>query len=974
MSLGEYRRKRRFEETPEPRGAVGAAGDRPRFVVQEHHARRVHWDLRLEMEGVLRSWAVPKGPSLDPAEKRLAVLVEDHPLEYAEFEGIIPEGHYGAGTVMVWDSGTYACREGPPAEAFRRGKMTLVFFGEKLRGEFHFVRTKRNEGRDWLLFKGKDEFAASGASPLGTRSAASGRSIEEIRADRGTRWTSPAPGAQSRESGSLPADAGGRAPRRGSAGGSPPSGDETPRPSRVPGRRGARASPDPFPAPFRPMLAGPADRPFDRPGWLFEVKWDGVRALAFVRRRGAAQDVGLYTRGLRRLNAQFPEVVEALAGLREDSVVLDGEIIAPDEHGQPSFARLQQRLHRDADAGGHPDRERVPVVYVAFDCLYLGGRDLRARPLSERRQRLEALSLSPGVIRGEVVEAHGRALFDAVRQRGLEGIVAKRADSPYRPGVRSPDWQKVKVRQTAEAVVGGFTRGKGHRTRTFGALILGQHDPDGRLVHIGQTGGGFSDGDLRVLSRRLEPLVTEACPFAARPRTPTPPTWVRPEVVVEVEYAERTPDGMLRFPRFLRVRDDVPAQEARLTADAAGPEAGASAAQAVHAAAPGGGAPADGRSTGVRPDAPPGSPAPAAAPPAAAPPPRDAGRDPEGRGAALPRGLALTNLDKVFFPEAGYTKGDVVEYYRRVAPYIVPHLVDRPLTLRRFPDGIAGQDFFQKDVQAPPFVRTARIWSDQGGRDVQGIIGADEATLLWLAQLGCIEAHAWFSRITPVPGRGRGRPGTSFAGSERAIEGSVLNYPDFVVFDIDPFLYPEGQGPTRRHGELDPDYTRRGFEAARQAALWLAEALQPLGLRAYPKTSGKTGLHVFLPIARRYTYAETHAFAKTIAGWLAGRHPEELTVAWAVRERVGKVFLDYNQNARGKTLAGVYSLRPVPQATVSVPVTWEELRVGVDPLAWTIETVFDRLRRAGDLWAGILDAAQDLDGIFKTMGSGRPAG
>ncbi len=869
MDLGEYRRKRRFAETSEPPGAVGgAAAAQPHFVVQEHHARSVHWDLRLEMDGVLRSWAVPKGPSLDPADKRLAVLVEDHPLEYGEFEGVIPPGNYGAGTVMLWDRGTYACREGDPAEAFRRGKLTLVFFGSKLRGEFHFVRTKRNNGRDWLLFKGKDEFASPGFSPSGTRSGASGRLIDEIRADQDARWT-PAPPA-------------------------PPDGP---------------APADPFPSPFRPMLAQPADRPFNRRGWVFEVKWDGVRTLAFIRRRGAMQEVVLYSRSLRRLNAQFPEIVEALSTLAAESCVLDGEIIALDEQGQPSFARLQRRLHREA--GGAPDAGQIPVTYVVFDCLYLQGRDLRPHPFSERRRLLESLVLPTGVIRGDVVADEGLTLFAAVREHGLEGIMAKKAAAPYRPGVRSPDWQKIKVRRTLEAVVGGITRGRGYRTGSFGALVLGQYDPKtGALVHIGQTGGGFKDADLRRLRKRLEPLITRTCPFAVRPQTLTPATWVRPEVVVEVEYSERTPDGMLRFPLFLRVRDDLPAREVRLQPD----EIRAPAPHRVRQAKP------------------------------------------------LPEGLAFTNLDKVFFPGLGHTKGDVIEYYRQIAPYILPHLADRPLTMRRFPDGIDGNDFFQKDVtDAPAFVRTERIWSDQGGRDIRVVVGAEEATLLWLAQLGCIEMHAWFSRVTPVRGRGPARPTASFAGSEAAIERSVLNYPDFVVFDIDPFVFPEGARPAKRHGEYDPDYTRRGFEAARQAALWLGDALDALGLRSFLKTSGKTGLHVFVPVARRYTYAQTHAFAKTTAEWLVRQHADVLTTAWAVRERVGKVFLDYNQNVRGKTLASVYSLRPVPEATVSVPVTWDELRAGFDPLVWTISTVADRLRHVGDLWAGILDAGQRLE-------------
>ncbi len=699
------------------------------------------------------------------------------------------------------------------------------------------------------------------------------------------------------------------------------------------------------------MLSQLAERPFSREGWLFEIKWDGVRALGFMRRRGAAQDVALYSRTLRRLNAQFPEIVQALAALDQASTVLDGEIFAPDEQGRPDFARLQQRVNLTAGADVRQAAERIPVLYAVFDCLYLNGRDLREVPLAERRRVLEGLTLPPNMLRSDAVLGDGHTLFEAARQHGLEGIIAKRSTSPYRPGVRSADWQKIKVRQRLEAVVGGFTSGKGHRKGTFGALVLGQYDPaSGSLVHIGQTGGGLRDEDLRFLRKRLEPLVTKTCPFKTAPDTLQPATWVKPEVVVEVEYSEFTPDRVLRAPVYLGVRDDIPAVEVRWIPPAASRD-GDEPAPAAPAKGPSDAEPAARRSKKT-----------VAAPPSS-PPPSPGDRPRRGRAPASPAPqVAFTNLDKVFFPDLKLTKGDVIAYYQRIAPYILPHLRDRPLTLRRWPNGIDGDDFFQKDVDAAPaFVRTERVWSSDGKRDLRDVICNDEATLLWLAQMGCIEMHAWFSRIAPVLGRGKKRPGTMFSGSEEAIEGSTLNYPDVVVLDIDPFLFPEGKGPTKRHGEFDPDYTRKGFEAARTAALMLGKALDDIGLRAFLKTSGKTGLHVFIPITRQYTYQQTHAFAKTMTTWLAGQHPETLTTAWSVRDRVGKVFLDYNQNLRGKTLASVYSLRPVPRATVSVPVTWEELRTGFDPLQWTIATVFDRLERVGDLWANILEAAQHIE-------------
>ncbi len=835
VRLRAYRRKRRFDRTPEPEGGQAASSGRLRFVVQEHHARTVHWDFRLEMEGVLRSWAVPKGPSLDPAVRRLAVLVEDHPLEYGDFEGVIPPGNYGAGTVMLWDQGTYDCLEGDPAEAFRKGKLTVVLHGHKLRGEFHLVRTKGGGGRHWLLFKGKDAHAVTGYDPSGTRSVRTGRTVEEV--------------------------------RRGDPRGQDPGG------------------PDPFPEPFPPMLAQAAQEAFDHPDWFFEPKWDGLRALAFVREGR----VTLRNRAGRSVEDRYPELVEALSQL--PPCVLDGEVIAPDESGRPDFARLQERMHLTEPSQVRRAAERIPVRYVVFDVLYWSGKDLRSRPFEERRRVLEGLPLTSPLIRGEAIREAGRALFEAVRALGLEGVVAKRADSPYLAGVRSDRWRKVKARHTEEAVVVGFTPGRGHRAATFGALVLAQRDAFGRLVHAGQVGGGFRDAQVRALRELLEPLRVRDCPLAGEAKVPRGVRWVRPEVVVEVAHAGRTPEGKLRFPVFVRVRED---------------------------------------------------------------------RTPEDVEAPSTLPFPFTHADKVYFPEAGLTKGDVAAYYRQVAPWLLPHLRDRPLTLRRFPEGIGGPDFFQKHTpDAPPFVRTVQVWSDQGGRDVRAVVCDDEATLLWLVQMGCIEVHAWFSRTTPIPGVDAS---TEFSGSEEAVERSVLNYPDFVVFDLDPFLLAEGEDLRKRGREYDPEYSRRGFEAARQAALWLEEALADLGLVAFVKTSGKTGLHVFVPVRRAYTYRQTHAFAKTVSNWLARKHRDVLTVAWQVRERVGKVFLDYNQNVRGKTLAVAYSLRPTPQATVSVPVTWEELRRGFDPLQWNARTVPARLRERGDPWQDILSHAQRLPG------------
>ncbi|MDR7585808.1 MAG: non-homologous end-joining DNA ligase [Armatimonadota bacterium] len=944
MGLDTYRRKRRFEQTPEPTGEVRPSAGPLRFVVQEHHATRFHHDVRLEMEGVLRSWAVPKGVSLDPAHKRLAVLVEDHPLDYIDFEGVIPEGNYGAGVVMVWDRGTYRCLEGDPAEAFRRGKLTVVLEGQKLRGEFHLVRTGgRRRAPDggalggenaWLLFKGKDAFAVPGWTlPQPARSVKSGRTIEEIRTDRSAQWTTTpleTPAARA-----APADS----PHRQTAAAPPPGEAESLRALGL-----DRPGQDPFPEGLLPMLARLRDEPFDDPAWLFEVKWDGVRALAYLRRQGVERTVLLQSRRLNPLNRQYPEVVEALHAADLPDVVLDGEIIALDPQGRPSFQRLQQRLNLQRPEDVAEARRRVPVVYVVFDVLYYHGHALLARPLRERRQVLQAV-LPPGPVlwRSEAFPGEGVAFYRAAQAQGLEGIMGKRLDSPYEPGRRSGAWVKIKVRRTLQAVVGGYTAGRDARRATFGALLVGLYDARGRLQYIGHVGGGFTEADLREVLRRLTPLVRPDPPFATRPLVNEPATWVEPELVVGVEFTEWTDDGYLRNPVFTGVVEDV--------------------------------VPASLRLEEVRPPRTSEAPVEAAAAPAGAAGRGAAGADAGAAGseagavaaelARLDLPVTFTNLDKVFWPELGLTKGDLIRYYLQVHRWILPHLRDRPLTLRRFPDGIEGAAFYQKDYPDPPdFVETVRVWTETTKTTNRVVICNNLATLLWLAQLGCIEMHAWYSRITPArrgEGQGRRRPHTDFASSEEARTTSVLNYPDQVVFDIDPFIYPKGEGPRAGPAEKDPTYTRAGFDAAVEAALRIRDLLERLGLRSFVKTTGKTGVHVYVPVRRRHTYEETHAFAKTLCQFLEAQHPDRFTTEWAVAKRVGKVFLDYNQNRLEATLASAYSLRPTPEATVSTPLTWEELERGADPLTFTWQSVPQRLAERGDPWADMSQVDQTLD-------------
>jgi bifunctional non-homologous end joining protein LigD len=953
MALEEYRKKRRFGATPEPEG--GPKAKRPparkatrHFVIQEHHATRLHWDFRLEMDGVLKSWAVPKGPTLDPDEKRLAVPVEDHPLDYMEFEGVIPKGNYGAGTVMVWDLGTYETLEGDPVTAFDNGKLTVVLHGKKLQGEFHLVRTKMGGQTQWLMFKKRDDDAEPGWQlPSPSVSVKTGRTIEQIRDEGSARWHSGDP--QERKRASAQADNLVRTKK---------SEARSPKPeARVLKQLGLdKPGKDPFPRDLKPTLATLAEQPFDGKGWLFEVKWDGVRTIAYLRRRGSEREVELRSRNNLTQNGQFPEVVEALYRLDLPDAVLDGEIVALDSSGRAHFQLLQSRIPM-ARTGARPrEAEPLTIAYYVFDLLFYNGHSLMSRPLEDRRRALEAVIPRGPVVRlSEAVPDAGRAFYEAARQHDLEGIVGKRKDSPYSAGRRTLAWVKIKIKQHLDAVVGGFTRGRGARGKAFGALILGAYDEADRLQYIAHCGGGFTDAELRRLRGLLDARVTVTSPFAtAPPATNDAPTWVKPDLVVEVEHGGWTREGFLRFPVYKGLRSDKAPAEVTLERPATLPWE------------PGTGDPGPGTGDREEPQArkrasaETGKPTRTKKSNARSPKP-EARESVESKLARAKVPVQFTNLDKMFWPQQGYTKGDLIYYYLAVADAILPHLVDRPITLRRFPNGIAGQSFYQKDYpDAPEFVEIVRIWTESSKTTLAAPVCNNLATLLWLAQLADIEIHTWFSRITPLRRAEGSRAGTEFARSEDGLRASVLNRPDYVVFDIDPYLFPDNKLPQRK-GEKDPAYSRRGFDAATEAALLLRGILKGLALDSFVKTSGKTGLHVFVPIERRYTFEQTHAVAKTITQYLEEQHPKKVTTAWAAEKRVGKVFLDYNQNRIGATLASAYSVRPTPEAGVSWPLTWKGLEAGLDPLEFNLKTVPDLIKGHRDPWRTLLAKPQRLE-------------
>jgi bifunctional non-homologous end joining protein LigD len=936
--LEDYGKKRRFDRTSEPRprpssrSRQGERGDRAgsplTFVVQKHAARRLHYDFRLEVDGVLKSWSVPKGPSLDPEEKRLAVMVEDHPLDYASFEGVIPKGEYGAGQVIVWDSGTYSPDEGgdlcfrdraAAEERTRRGlaggKLSLFLRGGKLTGSWALVKMSRGDN-EWLLFKHRDEHANGDRDILAEdRSVISGLAIEDIRA--------------------------GHLPRR------PASPDQRPAGPRsgAEGLPGARRAP--FPDSVSPMLATLTDAPFSDSDWLFEPKLDGVRAVALVR----DGSVRLHSRRGLDVTRLYPSLTEDLRRQPERELVLDGEIVAPDEQGRPSFERLQRRLNLSREADIRRAEAQVPILYYAFDLLYLDGYDVRGATVQQRRGLLQRLVLPSDRVRVlEYFEEDGEAAHEAALSHGLEGIIAKRRDSPYESGRRSRHWLKVKATRNDEFVIAGYTAGDGSRADTFGALLLGYYDDDGRLLFASHVGSGFDDRTLADLRKRLDGIRTDDCAFLEPPPLNAPATWVRPELVAEVKFAQWTEDGRLRAPVFLRLRDDKSPNEVR-------------------------------RSEVVP------APAPRAAP--AEPPSNTLGAQVnevlEQLGERKERltlsvqghEVPLNNLDKEFWParegrrdlpegRRALTKRDLIVYLATVSPYLLPHLRDRPLTLTRYPDGIIAEHFYQKhwDNPLPPFVETVRLFSEHNEGDQEYLLCNNLATLLWLGQLSDLELHTWYSRVSPDPD---GQHLSSrFTGSRRNIDNSLLNYPDFIVFDLDPYIYSG-----REAAGDEPELNRKGFAKTCQAALWLKELLDSLSLSSFVKTSGRTGLHVYVPILRQIDYDAVRSACRTICDFLLRQHPRELTMEWSVEKRAGKVFLDHNQNARGKTLASVYSPRPLPEAAVSMPLRWDELGE-IYPADFTILSAHDRLAQVGDLWAGILDAKHDLQALLE-MAAAREA-
>ncbi|HTU28181.1 MAG TPA: DNA ligase D [Solirubrobacteraceae bacterium] len=816
--LSAYRGKREAGKTPEPAGGLAGAGeeDGGRFVIQEHHATRLHWDLRLEHDGVLASWAIPNGIPPDREENRLAVHTEDHPIEYLEFHGEIPKGQYGAGTMTIWDTGTYE------AHKWADDKVEVTFHGERLTGRY-------------------------GLFPIGRRSDGSGNPNDWMihRMD----------------------------------------------PPQDPDR-------EPMPEHLPPMLAGAGTLPTDDARWSFEVKWDGVRAIAYAR----PGRLRLESRNLNEITQAYPEVrgLSEQLGMRE--AVLDGEIVAFGEDGAPSFERLQRRMHVSAPSAIARLQKSTPVVFAIFDVLYLDGRSLMGLPYEQRRARLEQLALGgpawrvPAAFRGSA--RPGAELLKATAAQGLEGVVAKRLDSRYEPGRRTGAWIKVKNMNRQELVIVGWLPGEGRRERRIGALLMGVREPPtapssnapGPLRYAGRVGTGFTERTLDELATRLKPLVTDNQPFDPMPKLPRNAIYVRPELIAEVEFREWTSEGVMRAPSFKGLRDDK------------------SSAQVVREVAPD--AHDDRETSGQGPESLFDT----------------VERRPDGGLAVTLDGRALTisNWDKVLYPETGFTKGDLVSYYARIAPVAIPHLKDRALTLKRYPNGVDQQFFYEKNSPShrPRWVQTARV----GGIDYT--LCQERATLVWLANLADIELHTSLSHVD-----------SSGRGSES---------PSMLVFDLDP-----------------------GAPAALpeccEVALVLNGLFAQLRLESVVKVSGSKGMQVYVPLNSGANYAQTKPWARSVAEALEQRLPKLVVSRMTKRLREGRVLVDWSQNDAHKTTVTVYSLRARERPRVSAPVSWEEVAACRDArdsemLSFGPEQVLERVARDGDRFAMLESTSQSLPG------------
>jgi len=881
MALTEYRQKRSFSRTPEPTGGK-ASGKQLKFVIQKHAASHLHYDFRLEMEGVLKSWAVPKGPSLDPEVKRLAMMVEDHPYDYRNFEGIIPKGQYGGGTVIIWDEGTYEAVDAPSGSRkeqekallhqLHKGKLKFRLNGQKLKGEFALVKAYGRGENAWLLMKLKDKHSSTRDVIKKDKSVVSGLTIEGMAASKAKVWNS------NRTESKKPVST---AKSKGKSRGS----NKPKSPMNELIKKGKKAK---FPTDLQPMLATLVDQPFDEEGWQYEVKWDGYRALAFLNKG----NVELKSRNNKSFNEKFYPVYDALKSWKINAVV-DGEIIVSDEQGVSDFSNLQQwRSEED----GH-------LRLYLFDILWLDGYSLIDLLLEERREILRSIVPSNHEVihLSENFETTGNEFFKLAEKMELEGIIAKKTDSVYKPGIRTKEWLKIKTAKRQEAVIGGYTLNEGSN-KLFSSLLVGVFE-NGSLNYTGKIGTGFNTRQQQEMMKKFKPLITRKSPFSIEPDInkpsrfrPNPPkavaTWLKPQLVCEVSFREMTSDGVMRHPSFEGLRDDKNAKEVIM--EKATPvkkivKKGSLAKKKI-IKAPG----KKVRKTFLNPK--------------------------EETQVRTINGheLKFTNLSKLYWPKEKITKRDMLNYYYQVAPFMLPYMKDRPQSLNRHPNGINGKSFYQKNVtgKVPSWIETFPYFSQDDNEQKNFLVCSNEASLLYIASLGCIEMNPWSSR-TQTP-----------------------DHPDWCVIDLDPDKNP--------------------FDKVIEAALVTREVLDAIGVPSYPKTSGSTGIHIYIPLGAKYTYEQSKEFARMIVSIVHSEIPGFTSIERATKNRKGKIYLDFLQNRPQATLATAYSVRPKPGASVSTPLYWEEVKKGMKIRDFTIHNVPKRLHEMGDIFKKVVGKGIDM--------------
>ncbi len=883
MSLTEYKKKRTFTKTTEPEGGKGSNKEL-RFVIQKHDASHLHYDFRLEMEGVLKSWAVPKGPSTNPDDKRLAMMVEDHPYDYRTFEGIIPKGEYGGGTVIVWDEGTYEpidkiagikAQEKHLLKQLKAGSLKVMLHGKKVKGEYALVKTNWKGENSWLLIKHNDKYASASDILKKDKSVISKKTIAQIEKTSDNIY--------GKAKKSSPKDIVATVEKKVEDKSTVKKNSKKPALKGVPKKD--------FYDKLKPSLATLVDKPIDSDDWLYEIKWDGYRAIAFMNNKTRL----LKSRNEKSFDEKFYPIFNALKDWGVNAIV-DGEIVVVNENGMANFGALQNwRSEADGE-----------LLYYVFDMVWYDGYDLKELTLVERRAILSKILPEDSLIRlSKDFDTSGTEFLAAAKKMGLEGIMAKRKDSIYEVDRRTPNWLKIKSNKRQEVVIGGFTKND-DTSKPFSALLVGVYEGK-KFVYTGKIGTGFGVQTQKDMLALFEPLITDKHPFDEEPDINKPSrfrsnpplakaTWLKPQLICEVSYTEMTSDKVMRHPSFEGMREDKKAKEVVLEEEKKVKEVMEK---------------------------------------AYIEPPKESKRktllNPTDQTQVRKVGgheLKFTNLTKIYWPIEKITKRELINYYYQVAPYILPYLKNRPQSLNRHPGGINGISFYQKDVtgKVPDWMDTYLYHTDDSDEDKHFLLGNNEATLLYMAGLGCIEINPWSSTIK--------KP----------------DHPTWCIIDLDP--------------------DKNSFNQVIEAAQVTKQILDDMGVPSYCKTSGSTGLHIYIPLGAKYTYEQSKEFARIIVTLVHRELPKYTSLERTVKDRKGKMYLDFLQNRASATIAAPYSVRPKPGATVSMPLEWDEVKKGLKMKDFTIFNAIERIESVGDLFSPVLGKGIDLRKVIAKVGMG----